>query len=114
MARRSTAGVRQRKSKRLARPASGEDGPEQVFVATLSKDFEKFGAGAIAKVRTEDPVTYMKICASVLPKAVAEAIDPLEGMTDEQLVERARSLASELGIGPGANAPDPAKQERAE
>ncbi len=40
----------------------------------------------------------MKLCAAVLPKAVAGTIDPLEAMTDAELLEQAKVLAKQLGL----------------
>jgi len=65
----------------------------------LSDDFQRHGASAIAKVRQDDPVTYMKLCASVLPKSIIGSIDPLDSLTDEELNQRARRLAEKAGIG---------------
>ena len=82
------------------------------FVDALTSDFRDFGASAIAQVREKDPVTYMKLCASVLPKSVIEDIDPLDTLTDEELRNRATDLAAKVGLGPGADsggARNPAK-----
>ena len=71
---------------------------DTAFVDALSKDFAQYGAAALAQLRADDPVSYMKLCATVLPKAVAGAIDPLESMTDEELLDRAKGLAKQLGL----------------
>ena len=71
---------------------------DTAFVDALSADFTQHGAAALAQLRTDDPVSYMKLCAAVLPKAVAGAIDPLESMTDEELLDRAKGLAKQLGL----------------
>ena len=40
------------------------------FVSTLSRDFEKHGEKVISEVRAEDPVAYLKVVASLVPKDV--------------------------------------------
>lgn len=73
------------------------------FVDALTSDFRSFGASAIAQVREKDPVTYMKLCASVLPKSVIEDADPLDTLTDEELRDRATDLAAKVALGTGAD-----------
>jgi hypothetical protein len=89
MPRRSTAkGQGQPASTR--RRAREPDAFDTAFVDALSADFVQYGSAALARLREDDPVSYMKLCAAVLPKAVAGAIDPLEAMTDEELLDRAK------------------------
>jgi hypothetical protein len=88
-------------SKRAAAKAPVADGPDTAFVDALSVDFQRYGASAIAQVREADPTTYMKLCASILPKSVIGGVDPLATLSDEDLYERARLLAEKAGIGPG-------------
>lgn len=66
------------------------ENPDTAFIDALSEDFKRHGASAIAEVRQADPVTYMKLCASVLPKSVMGAIDPLDSLSDEELQQRPR------------------------
>ncbi|MEM9683870.1 MAG: hypothetical protein AAF942_11445 [Pseudomonadota bacterium] len=73
------------------------------FIDALTTDFRSFGASAIAEVREKDPVTYMKLCASVLPKSVIEDADPLDTLTDKELRDRATDLAAKVALGPGAD-----------
>ena len=54
------------------------------FVHALCHDFEVHGKRAIEAARLEDPLGYIKVVASLLPKQV-EATKPLETMTDEEL-----------------------------
>ena len=41
-----------------------------LFVEAMSNDFEKHGVDAIARVRREDPSTYLKVIASLIPKEI--------------------------------------------
>ena len=48
-------------------------------------DFEAHGADAISKVREEDPSTYLRVIASLLPKEVKVDANPLTDVSDEEL-----------------------------
>lgn len=85
------------------KPEADSSAADTQFVDALTSDFRNFGASAIAQVREKDPVTYMKLCASVLPKSVIEDIDPLDTLSDEELRHRATDLAAKVGLGPGAD-----------
>lgn len=91
-------------ARRPSRKPSPGDAADTAFIEALSVDFQQYGASAIARVRQDDPVTYMKLCASVLPKSVIDSLDPLDSLTDEELRKRARDLAEKAGIGPRPNA----------
>jgi hypothetical protein len=87
-----------RRSTRTPGAPAKEDGLDTAFVDALSLDFLAHGASAIAKVREDDPVTYMKLCAQVLPKVLINNMDPLETLSDEELRERVRQLAKKAGF----------------
>lgn len=72
-----------------ARSQLGED-----FLKALHDDFETHGVEAIQQCRTEKPVEYVKVIASILPKELNVKIDPLEEMTDDELIERIHQLRS--------------------
>ena len=57
------------------------------FLDALQRDFEEFGLGVIRIVRIEHPNEYLKIIASVLPKELILAEEPLEQMSDEELLQ---------------------------
>jgi len=97
MPRRSTAKGQGQPASTRRRPRE-PDAFDTAFVDALSADFALYGSAALARLREDDPVSYMKLCAAVLPKAVAGAIDPLEAMTDEELLDRAKGLAKQLGL----------------
>jgi hypothetical protein len=54
------------------------------FLVALSQEFEKSGSEAIERVAKEDPATFIKVLAAILPKEM-EIRRPLDDMTDEQL-----------------------------
>jgi hypothetical protein len=75
------------------RRASGVGSPEATrrsfnkdFLLALAADFKQHGASAIEKVREQQPGTYMKICALLVPREVKlEYNQGVKSMTDEQL-----------------------------
>ncbi len=79
-------------------------GFDDAFIKAVTKDFRAHGLHAISAVREEDPVTYMKLCASILSKSAAAEPGPLESLSDDELIEHARDLAAALGV---AARPDP-------
>jgi hypothetical protein len=55
------------------------------FCQALAKDFEVHGEGVIRIARIEDPVAYLKLIASILPKELVVEARAIEGMSDEEL-----------------------------
>ena len=71
------------------RPVGSRNLLSEAFLSTLSEDFEEHGKGVIEKVRENDPSTYMKIIAQVIPKEHKVSVEFrdqltafLEGMHD--------------------------------
>lgn len=52
------------------RPKGARNKLGEVFVKALLEDFEKGGVAAITAVRLEDPSTYLRVVAGLLPKQV--------------------------------------------
>lgn len=88
------------------RPKSSRNKLGEAFLEALHADFEQHGTDAIQQARLESPLGYIKVCASILPKDLNININPLEELTDEQLIERIRQLedavSRELGAGGAA------------
>ena len=55
------------------------------FLEALAADFEEGGAAAIKIARIEDPVRYVAIIASLMPKEVAIEHNQLGELSDEEL-----------------------------
>lgn len=79
------------------RPKGSRHKLGEAFISALQADFEQHGETVIATVRAERPQDYLKVVASILPKEVK--ISTNAELTDEQLDERIRQLASLLEIG---------------
>jgi hypothetical protein len=99
--------VRHEAAARAARLACAEGNPggslettrrsfNRDFLLALAADFKRHGPEAIAKVRKNQPATYMKICALLVPREMKlEHSGGVKAMTDEQL-ERSIELLQEL------------------
>lgn len=84
----------------LGRPKGARNKLGEAFIEALHDDFAKNGVATIEKVRTEKPVAYVKVIASLLPKEFK--IETVSELTDEQLDARLRQFAhllAEAGIG---------------
>jgi hypothetical protein len=77
------------------RPRGSRNKLGEAFIAALAEDFEKHGAAVIERVRQERPADYIKVVASLLPKDLNLNVTKLDDLTDEQLLERLRSLTKQ-------------------
>lgn len=66
------------------RPVKSRNRLQGDFVRRLAEDFERFGIYAIARARHMDPLGYLRVVASLIPKEM-EISTPMDGITDEQL-----------------------------
>ncbi len=71
------------------------------FLYALADDFEKHGAKAITNARNEDPMGYVKVCASLMPKQI-EQTAPLDDLNDTELLAAIALLRSRLTGDAGA------------
>ncbi len=71
------------------------------FLTALIADFAAHGAEAIERCREDNPATYVRICAGLLPKQLK--IESANDLDDAELDHRIRQLAKQLAleIGPG-------------
>lgn len=98
------------------RPKGSRNKLGEHFIQDLYADWREHGATVIAKVRADDPATYLKVTASILPKELHIKDSTLDDVADEHIArllgaiadERARRNRAENGNG----APAPAGQER--
>ena len=70
------------------------------FLNALAKDFDENGETAIQQARAEDPVKYVQIIASLMPKQI-EQTRPLEDLSDDELAAAIALLRSRLAEGAG-------------
>ena len=59
----------------------------RAFVSCLAQDFSKHGPKAVVKVRTENPLGYLRVCASLVEQEVniKSPFGHLDHLTDDQL-----------------------------
>jgi hypothetical protein len=70
------------------------------FTKALQADFEKHGHPAIELARESDPLGYVKMVASLMPKQF-EQTQPLDDLTDEQINAGIALLRTGLVKSPG-------------
>lgn len=76
------------------------------FISAMAKDFEEHGSDVIRIVRTEEPATWLKIVASMLPKELDINDSRLKDVSDEELdllIEIAKQRLSARGDVAGAD-----------
>jgi hypothetical protein len=78
--------VRKPRIKR-AKKTLGDD-----FLAAVRADFRAHGPGVIAEVRADKPDQYLKIVLSVLPRDFNATINQLDGLSDDEIRSRIRTL----------------------
>lgn len=74
------------------RPKGSRNKLGEAFLEDMLADWEANGPVAIRKVRETKPDAYLKVVASILPRDLNVNINQTDHMTDEQLIERIRSL----------------------
>lgn len=91
------------------RPKGSRNKLGEAFIAALHNDFTEHGVEAIQKVREEKPDAYMKVIASILPKELNIKVE--DELSDAELDQRIRQLASAIGVEVGASKPSGGEAE---
>lgn len=76
------------------------------FLNALADDFEAHGVKAIQDARAQDPMAYVKAIGALMPKQF-EQNNPLDDVTDAELLAGIAFLRSRLAEGAGAGAGPP-------
>lgn len=74
------------------RPKGSRNKLGEAFLEDMLADWEANGPAAIREVRETKPDAYLKVVASILPRDLNINVNQTDHMTDEQLIERIRSL----------------------
>lgn len=74
------------------RPKGSRNQLGEDFLKALYDDFQVHGVTAIKLMRADKPVEYVKVIASILPKELNVKIDPIEDLTDDELINRLHAL----------------------
>ena len=82
------------------RPRGSRNKLSEEFLAELHASFQEHGAAVIERVMNEDPVAYVRLIASLVPKQfkVDDADDQYANMTDEEIMDRIRQRIAELDL----------------
>lgn len=78
------------------RPKGARNKLGEQFINDLYADWQQHGVETLQRVRDEKPDQYLKVVASILPKDLNVNINQMDDLTDEQLVQRIRSLDSAI------------------
>ena len=74
----------------------------KAFVEALLEDFREWGAEAIVRVRTETPVAYLRICATLVPKELKlEHSQAVKALSDEQIEQAIEYIQTMLAAQAG-------------
>lgn len=79
------------------RPKGARSKLGEAFLDDLYADWKENGVAVIQDVRDQKPEVYLKVVASILPKDLNVNINPHEEATDDELIERLRSLREYIG-----------------
>lgn len=69
------------------RPKGARERFQRDFVDKLAADFEQHGIAAIEQARVSDPVSYLRICASLVPREVQVTTNVTDDVTLDELEE---------------------------
>ncbi|MBX5143199.1 hypothetical protein HJB79_31315 [Rhizobium lentis] len=78
------------------RPKGSRNKLGEQFIEDLYADWQANGVETLQRVREEKPDQYLKVVASILPKDLNVNINQMDDLTDDQLVQRIRSLDSAI------------------
>lgn len=85
------------------RPKGSRNMLGEAFVAALYDDFQQHGVGVIEAVRVDDPSTYLRVVAGILPKEL-EIKQPLGDMSDAELANAIELVRAALVVAVDGNA----------
>jgi hypothetical protein len=82
------------------RPPGSRNKLAESFLQVLCDDFRENGKEAIEAVRRDDPSTYMRVVAGILPKEL-EIRRPLADLTDDELANAVDLIRAAIAADPG-------------
>ena len=69
----------------------------RVLLFREQRDFAEHGQAAVEAVRCNEPATYLKVIASILPKQSEKTIKhDVERLTDQELIQLVRDTRDQL------------------
>lgn len=91
------------------RPKGSRNKLGEAFIADLYADWQEHGKETVERVRVEKPDAYVKVVASILPKELNIKVE--DDLSDSELDQRIRQLASALSLEVGIGLPSGRKAE---
>jgi hypothetical protein len=91
------------------RPKGSRNKLGEAFIADLYADWQEHGKETVERVRVEKPEAYVKVVASILPKELNIKVE--DDLSDSELDQRIRQLASALSLEVGIGLPSGRKAE---
>ena len=86
------------------RPKGSRNRLGEDFLAAMATDFEAYGPETIRLAREADPVAYLRVCASLMPKHLkVDDRSHLNALTDAEIADRILLLDRQIV---GAEGPD--------
>lgn len=79
------------------RPKGSRNKLGEDFIAALADDFSANGIAAIEIARRTDPVQYLKVIASVVPKEIIHKVEDYGDLSDSDLERELRAALGALG-----------------
>src|SRR5262245_47305215 len=74
----------------------------KAFVEALLEDFREWGPEAIARVRTETPAAYLRVCATLIPRELKLAYSQyVKSLSDEQIEQAIEAIQTMLAARAG-------------
>lgn len=85
-----------------AKQKGARDRLSAAFLTAMADDFDEHGKEVIARVRQEDPATYMRVFATLTPKELEMTHAPLDDWTRDELQKGIAWLRTQIASeGPG-------------
>lgn len=78
------------------RPKGARSKLGEAFLEALHNDFAENGVAAIQEVREKKPEQYLKVIAMILPKDLNINVNPMDDLSDDELIERIRAIDSAI------------------
>jgi hypothetical protein len=95
-----------------AKQKGARDRMTAAFLTALADDFDKHGVQVVKKVRTDDPSTYLRVFANMVPKELEISRSVFDGVSDEDMAEVIRILQEEVDRQKREGDLDPAAVDR--
>ncbi len=83
-------------NQRKITPVGSKGAISRAFIKALHADFLEHGDAVIEEVRKEDPATYFRVVASLVPKELVIDTTGLEGLEVDELKKRFDTLKKEI------------------